>query len=58
MASFDDSARKCGNVKHSIEKPILLNLGNSSTIFCPRLPKQSYFHLQLDQDTFEIFGFF
>ena len=32
-------------VTHPIEKPILLNLLNLSTIFCPMLTEETYFHL-------------
>ena len=31
-------------VRYQLEKPILLNLVNLSTIFSPRLPEEAYFH--------------
>ena len=31
--------------KHSIEKHILLNFLNLSTMFCPRLSEETHFHL-------------
>ena len=34
-------------VKHSINKPIFFNFVDLSTIFCPRLSEETYFHLQL-----------
>ena len=34
-------------VKHSIEKPILLNFVNLSPTFCPRLSQETDFHFQL-----------
>ena len=39
-------------VKHTIEKPILLNYVNLSTIFCPRLyfPLQCIFYFQSNQN--------
>ena len=37
--NFDSCAKNCKNSakRHSIEKPILLNFANLSSIFCPRL---------------------
>ena len=34
---FSGKNRKISAVKHSIEKPVLLNFVNLSTTFCPRL---------------------
>ena len=39
-----DSEYPAGYQKHSIEKPILPNFVNLSTIFCPRLSEKTYFH--------------
>ena len=38
-------------VKHSMEKHILLNFVNLSTIICPRLSEEKHFHFQLGPDT-------
>ena len=32
-------------VKHSIKKPMLLNLLDLLTIFCPSMPEETNFHL-------------
>ena len=37
-------------VKHSIEKPILLNFVNLSPTFCPRLSEETNLHLWLGPD--------
>ena len=37
-------------VTHSIEKPVLLNFVNLSSIFCPRLSEETDFHFQLGPD--------
>ena len=37
-------------VKHSMEKPILLNLVNLSKQFCPRLSEETDFHFRLGPD--------
>ena len=47
---------KKSSVKHSIEKTILLDFGNLSRIFFPRLFEETYFHLTLDPDPLNLYS--
>ena len=47
-ANFDDFGKSCKKkktiLKHSIEKPSLLNIENMSPTFCPRFSKETDFY--------------
>ena len=45
ILSFVLENSKKSVVKHPIEKPVLLNFLNLSTILSPRLPEKTHFHL-------------
>ena len=49
-SNFDSCAKKL--LKHSIEKPILLNFVSLSTIFCSMLSQKTYFHFLHGSDPF------
>ena len=42
-------------VKHSIEKPILLNFVTLSKILCPTLSEEIHFHFHLDPDHLNLY---
>ena len=45
--NFDDFGKSCKKktiLKHSIEKPSLLNIENMSPTFCPRFSKETDFY--------------